>query len=541
MSSRRFFPTRHGQSAGEGPGLLSRALLSGLLLTLMCAAPVALAQKPIDESDLPETLRRGYVGPVVGPADDSAYARGALGLLRSSYGRASLYVAWRVMQLPAGALARERHERRGSWLQGGLHAPAPADELAGWLNLRKAVVDIAPAVAPDYFRVQPQVLAGGLSFEVQEGQCGPDAFAFATRTLQNLLEDRQLRQEERRHWVLGQDAVFARCSWTPGHAPLPPLPAVPPQGTAARLLALHEYQHASALFYGDEHAAAIAAFDAIAARPDHPMRPWATLAALRSVLRSVSRDAEWKTAVEDAWTRRGLRGAQFNAAVAQPGQRRQARVDAALKEIEVRFKAAMADASLAPVHPAIGYTVRRALLQLLPAVPLRHAMNALDKPDSNPYTMGALDLFQELYPAVAPNRPEGALAASLRKHEWFDFIQVVQACDRGPGAPDTATCEREHAHATSRWQQTRHNAWLLASLMTARRPAEGHLAAAEAARAVAADRPEWASLQFYAARMFLGLGRPAEARAALESLRASGKLHQRDQGVVEAQLRRLAT
>lgn len=520
---------------------LPRAVHLGLAvmawLALSCATRPAVAQSKAGDADLPETLRSNYVGPVVGPADDTAYARGALGLLRSSYGRASLFVAWRVMHLPPGALARESHQRRGSWLLAGPNPPEGTDELAGWLAARGTLLAGAPAVAPDYFRSKRQELPGGLRFEVQEGQCGPDAFALASRTLNSLKEDRQLSDEGRRHWVLGQDAVFARCSKAPQDPTLAALPAAPPQGAPARLKALHEYQRASAMFYGDDFAAARSAFDAIAAQPDHPMRPWAALGAMRAVLRNVTRDGEWSAAVEDAWTRRGLRGAEFSAAVAQPGQRRQARVEAAMKELDARFKAAMADASLAPVHRAMGYTGRRALMQLVPAVPLRQAMDALSKPESNPYTMGALDLFQDLYPSVAPSRPEGPLAAALRKYEWFDFIQTVQACAGGPGAPDAATCDREHALADGRWQQGRDNAWLLAALMTARQPGQADLPAAEAARAVPANRPEWASLQFYAARVLHALGRPAEARAALEAVAASGQVHKRDRTLLDAQMR----
>ncbi|RZL87989.1 MAG: hypothetical protein EOP73_30870, partial [Variovorax sp.] len=44
-----------------------------------------------EDDDLPETLRRGYLTPITGPADSTAYARGRLGLVRTSYGRASLY------------------------------------------------------------------------------------------------------------------------------------------------------------------------------------------------------------------------------------------------------------------------------------------------------------------------------------------------------------------------------------------------------------------------------------------------------------------
>jgi len=508
--------------------------------TLPLATPAYAASPAVeDDSSLPETLRRGYVGPIVGPADDRAYAHGTLGLVRPSYGRASLFVAWRVMHLPVGAVAKESHRRQGDWLHGGPTPAAGEDEMAAWLAARGTLVPQPPAVAPDYFRHGKLKVEGFGEIDTETGQCGPDAYAFATRTLRELAADTTLKDADRRTWIAGQDAVFARCGWTPGKKPAPALPAPLPARAQARLKALNAYQHAAALFYGDDFAAARKEFDAIAAVPDHPMRAWATLGALRSIVRDAVRDTEWDATVDDAWSKRQLRGAAFNAAVAEPATRHNTRVNAALKEFESRAKPAMADAALAPVHKAIAYTARRAYMQLAPSIPLGVAMNALDRAEYNPYAMGALDLFQELYPRVSADRPEGAIATMLRQHAWFDFVATVQGCSDAPKAPDAAVCDGEHAHALARWEETKDNAWLLATLMTARQPSAADLPAAEAARAVATDRPEWASLQLYAARVLRAQGRSADARAAVEALAASPVVHKRDRGLVEAERRAL--
>jgi hypothetical protein len=507
----------------------------GLLLAAFVLAPASRAAPPDDDSGLPETLRRGYVGPIVGPADDTAYARGTLGLIRPSYGRASLYVAWRVMHLPVGAVAKEGHGRKGSF-QNGFDVPAPTrDEIEAWLGARAALQPTAPAVRPDFFRQSKLKVDAATEFDTVEGQCGPGAFTLATRTLGELVADASLKAADRLAWIAGQDAVFARCSWTPGKTPSPPLPALLPATAPARLKALNAYQRAAALFYADDFVAARQAFDAIAAVPDHPMRPWATLGALRSLVREAVRDAEWDAAVADAWTKRQLRGAEFSAAVAQPAARHRARTSAALKEIGSRAEAASADAALAPIHAAVGYTVRRALIQLAPVGPLFVAMEKLDRVEDNPYVMGTLDLFQQLYPQVAQDRPGGELAGRLRGHAWFDFVVTVQACTDAPKNADAAACDAEHGHAAARWQETKDNAWLLAALMTARQPAAADLPAAEAARAVAADRPGWASLQFYAARVLRAQGRGADARAALEVVAASRVVHRRDRPWLEAE------
>jgi hypothetical protein len=365
---------------------ISALSLAALPLTVLAQiAPTA-----NDESDLPQTLRSGYVDPIKGPADSRACARGTRGLIRPSFGRASLFVAWRVMHLPVGAVAHENHRRQGDWLRG-------------------------------------------------------------------------------------------------------------------------------------------------VATPGHPMRGWASLGALRCVLRDAVRDTAWEAAVDDAWTKRKLRGAAFNTAMAEPAARHRARVQTALQDFERRAQAALADTGIAPVHPTINYTWRRAMLQLTPMMPLGMAINALNTPETNPYTMVALDLVQELFPRVAPERPEGPLGVAMRKHPWLDFVITVQACTDLPQKMDAAICDTEHAHAQARWQETQDKAWLLAVLMTARQPTAADLPAALAAIALPADRPEWASLQFYAARVLRAQGRSTEARAGFDALARSPVIHKRDREWLEAQ------
>jgi hypothetical protein len=513
---------------------IALAALGGLLLAAPGhAAPTAAD----DESRLPDSLRSDYVEPINGPADNRAYAHGTLGLIQSNYGRASLFVAWRVMHLPVGAVARESHRRQSDWVRGVPTPPPAEDEIASWSKARAAWVPQAPSVPPSYFRPAKLKVSGFGEMDIEVGQCGPDAYAFAARTLGELVADASLKDADRRTWVAGQDAVFARCSATVQK--MPALPALLPARAPAKLKALNAYQRAAAQFYGDEFVAAREAFDAIAAVPDHPMRPWATLGALRSLLRDGVRDTEWEAVFEDAWTRRQLRGAEFKAAVAEPAARHGARVEAAFKAIDSRAKAALADATLAPVHEAIRYTARRAFVQLMPGIPLRMTMTAMERPEFNPYESSALDFFQELYPMVAPDRPTGVLGEALRRHAWFDFVVTVQGCSDAQKAQDVSVCDAEHAHALARWQETKDSAWLLAALMTARQPSAADLPAADAARAVAVDRPEWASLQFHAARVLRTQGRGAQARAALDALATSPVVHKRDRPLLEAERRGL--
>ena len=534
-------PTRRDRPPRFIVGAIAIALASTLAHGASPAAPAARAAD--DEAGLPDSLRRGYVAPVTGPRDDERYARGALGIVPASYGRASLYVAWRVMQLPPGALASESHRRQGDWVRGASPAAASAqgDELAAWSALRAQVLAEPPAIAPDYFRtsMRKTTLPGGASFDMKTSTatCGPDAYAFATRTLQGLLDAPAVTEAARRRWAADQDAVFGQCAWTAAMGPRPALPAPLPAAAPAGLKALRDYQHAAARFYSEDFDGARPEFDAIAATPGHPMRAWAALGALRAVVRSASMDPAWDAAVSDVIWGRGLAADQIRAALAEPRARHQALVDAALPEIERRVGAILGDAALAPVHGATRYTVRRAVMQFRPAAVMMTMMQALDRPADNPYRLDTLSSWNELHRRSVPDHPDAQAMAVLRKHAFYDWILTVQACDDAPGAPGAATCAEEHGHAVAQWRQARTNDWLLATLMTARSATPDALDAAEKARAVAAERPETPSLRFYAARVLRLAGRRDDAQALLDGLAAMPSLDKTQRDLLERERR----
>lgn len=513
--------------------LLRPLAVAALLGVLAWSAP-ALAD---DDSDLPATLRRDYVSPITGPADDKAYAHGQLGIVRPGFGRASLYVAWRVMQLPPGSLAAESHERRGNALLDRPSKPyrPGGDEIDDWLEARDALVPTPAEPRPDFFRTGTMKV-GGFELTTREGNCGPDAFDFATRTLRELASDPQLTDADRRAWIEGQDAVFARCTWMPGTTPAPKLPTALPRGASPKLKALRAYQHAAALFYSDDFEHARQEFDAIAATRGHPMRAWAALGAMRSVVRPATLDKAWEAAFQDAYRRRGLRGDALHAALSSARKQHQALANAAMKDLQARAQAIAADDAFAEVRSSAVYTLRRATSQLAPTAVVLWAMDQLDHVDRNPYTGGTLDTWTEYYPRSLPDRPDGDTLSLLRdKHAFYDWIVTVQGCGDSVQPPDEAVCGAEHAHAVTQWQRTQRGDWLLAALLTARQPAAADLPLAEAARALPRERPEWASVQFQAARVLKAQGRQDDALRMLDQVAASAPLGKRDARLVEGE------
>jgi hypothetical protein len=518
-----------------------RPLAAAALLGLLALPLHVLA---LDDSDLPETLRANYVSPVVGPANSESYAHGKLGIVRPGFGRASLYVAYRLMQLPPGAVASESHRRGGNaFLQRKNKAyVAGANEIDAWLEARKALVVTPPQQRPDFFRTRENLIQGipgypnGFKMTSVESNCGADTFDFATRTLRDVVADARLTDADRREWIAGQDAVFARCSWLPGTTPVPPLPAALPGSASPGLKALRDYQHAAALFYSDDFEQSRQEFDAMAATPGHPMRAWAALGAMRSVVRQATLDRDWQAAFDDAYHRRGLRDAALNAALAPARNKHRALAEAAMKDVVARSKVIAAEPAFADVKESALYTVRRATTQLSPATVVAWTMVALDHADWNPYAGSTLDLWTEHYARSLPDRPDDQTLAFLRgKHAFYDWIVSVQACGDAVRPPDETICRVEHAHALARWQETKRNDWLLASLMTARQPTAADLPAADAAQAVARERPEWASVQFYAARVLSAQGRANDARKALDRIAGAPELQVRDDKLVDGE------
>ena len=340
------------------------------MLALLAIAPAAQA---LDDSSLPGTLRSNDVSPIVGPERDDAYAHGKLGIVRPGYGRASLYVAFRLMQLPPGAVASESHTRVADNLFDRKFKPyrSGAPEIEEWLKARAALVPVPPQPKPDYFRTTHNKVPGvnggrAVDITATEGNCGADAFTFATHTLHDLVADATLSDTDRRTWIAGQDAVFARCAWVPGAGAAPALPAELPSTTAPKLTALRAYQHASALFYSGDFDHARTEFDAVAATPGNPMRDWAALGAMRSTIRQAVMDAAWQAAFDDAYRRQGLRNAALNTALASASAKHRALGDAAMADVNARFKTINSDPAFADVKVPALYTVRRAAEQSRP-------------------------------------------------------------------------------------------------------------------------------------------------------------------------------
>ncbi len=450
--------------------------LKSLVVALALAAPPALACGPLSQD------------PVFAHAQHPDYplaqfAAGELGVVQPTWDVSYLVAAWRTLEgrpfTPAEQAAVVADWRASIF--GGPYAieappPPPPDPYRLWNEKLAAgraraaekgcAVPDAPA-PPTWRSVPPD---GFDSYE----NCLPDAFATATRTLEDRLGRDVCAAAE---WMRGQITVFSNC----GEGRRLPDPA--PDGAPAWLVQDRAYQRAAALFYGLDFDGARTALDAIAADAASPWRGPAALAAARNEIRRAS-----------------LAGGST------------------LEDVRRRLRAVRADASLAEWHASAARLERLARLRQDPP----GAMRTLGERLASPATTGAAP------PAPSDPAPSDALAdfawlaaKGVRGEDplsaWIATFHVAE--EFGPAESLHATPwtkgEGRFAEAAARWRETKSPAWLVAALTFA--PPGEHADLVAAARAVPATSPAYHTAQYHAARLLLATGKSAEARAMLDA------------------------
>src|SRR6185295_12956128 len=249
---------------------LARSIFAFVLAaTFLCQPPLSLACGPFTMSAVfAFTIHPEY------PLEN--FARGELGVVRPSYARSYLYVAYRYF---AGAsfTATEQHALVELWSD-RLNLrwdPSDGGEITAWLSARKKVLTGAePKIDAYRNREKPNEYESYLN-------CPMDAFDSATKTLEARMKLLGADSPALQQWVEAQDHVFANCS--EGQY----IPAALPADADAQLRADRDYQIAAANFYAGNFDLARTQFGAIAASQS----PWRSVAAYliaRTLLRKAS-------------------------------------------------------------------------------------------------------------------------------------------------------------------------------------------------------------------------------------------------------------
>ncbi len=383
------------------------------------------------------------------------FLQGHLGLLRPTFARSYLVVAHRY--LGGGVLSAEARASAAQLLASRLNTV----EAAQVTQVPQAEEDVMPLWEKERARVLgakgAAVNAAMYKNYASYTNCGADAFRTAAATLK--AREKEYTRPELERWVQAQDAVFQVCD--KANSPAPALLAA----TEAKLArADREYQVASAALYADRFSDAEQRFRAIGKDKTSPWQRMARYLVVRALARKAT------LSLPDGLDKVGLR--------------------AALKEADLL----LADADMAPMHPALGRYRSWLRAKVDGAGALADAVAELAKADQ-----GAR--FGQLVADYTLLVDSDEKVLDAPKDELTRWIASMQ----GKGTFDDAL---------GQYAKTQSMTWLLATLVRAENVRDARLEPAlAAALAVPPASPAFETARFHFLRISLGRGVPKASLA----------------------------
>lgn len=197
----------------------------------------------------------------------SGLAEGELGVIRSSFDKELLLVAYRTL-----ASVPLTDGEKKALLQGPLEPPYEFEQgQSSWLEQRR----LAGAPQSGFF-VTAEKMTKNYRFFIN---CNNDAFDTASLTLQTLSEKYGDGSPAVKDWLSAQDIVFADCSKEAG------IPDELGENASPELRAYRRYQIAAANFYLGNYDQAAAQFGSIGRDQASPWREYGLLLEARSYIR----------------------------------------------------------------------------------------------------------------------------------------------------------------------------------------------------------------------------------------------------------------
>jgi hypothetical protein len=388
------------------------------------------------------------------------YIAGDLGLIRSSFARSHLVVAYRylsghpltaVEQRGVADLMYDRLPAAYSRVQ------APDTVWNGWVAARVEAVADAPAAPPSapYFA---QTRAYGSYIN-----CTGDAFANAAVTLRKRVSQFGAGSTPVRAWLAAQDAVFGNCQGTadlpgPADASLPPI--------------IHkdrDYQIASANFYRGQYELAHQQFSSIAADSESPWAPLSRYVAARALVRQSTIPIG-----TDDQSEQHLRH------LSEP-----------MRQAERDVRAILADPDMKFIHASARRTLNFIEIRLHPAEYAERVAGLVGRGQSPATIKNDLADYTTL------------LDDDLRPTD--EMTRWIVAMQEGDGAFEE-------------WQKNKSTLWLVPAIAHARSNDETASVLIDAARTVGSDSPAYVTVQFYRLRMLRNLHRDEEMLPELNEL-----------------------
>src|SRR5262249_17887051 len=209
------------------------------------------------------------------------FARGQLGVIRPSYARSYLVVAYRYLSgVPFGPT--EQHGAVDLWDE-RLNRTEATDRggLQEWMDARKraSAVETAAEIKSIYRSIEQK------DSYWEYLNCARDSFRTAAATLARRIDRFGPGSPEVTDWVEAQDAIYSNCS-SAGK-----IPALAKSGLPSLIQADRAYQIAAANFYSGNFDTAAQMFKDIAADPNSPWRDLAPYLVARALVRKATLSA----------------------------------------------------------------------------------------------------------------------------------------------------------------------------------------------------------------------------------------------------------
>jgi hypothetical protein len=394
----------------------------------------------------------------------SAYLAGDLGVIKPSYARSYLVLAYRYLAgRPLSAVEREQVRDYWKDRESGDWDKTATIWMDRWERTRSRVPGgSAPA--------RSAVGNGRYAFDQIRSSfymnCAEDAYRTAYRTLVSRGTRFGFASKAVRSWRDAQDAVFADCE---GGSKIP---AAADASLPQEIRFDREYQIAAAHLYARDYVRAEAGFRAIAATPDSQ---WHVIAAYL-VARTMARAGDPKA-------------------------------DAAAEAV-------LADAKLAPVHGMTRVLLQRMIrkgrdpnyLQSLARDLASGRQQSSFREELWDYTAAYDNLIgYDQWEQLTPAEKQAKIDKTAFSHDdMSDWIFQFQSRDA-----------RAEDYALERWRQTRSLPWLVAALQHSEQPQAELM---EAAAKIAPGDPGYAMVNFHRLRLRINAGDKVAARDELDQM-----------------------
>ncbi len=414
------------------------------------------------------------------PENADAFARGNIGIIQPQYYRSVLFVAYRELnKLPFSELEQKAlvTDWNAEYDLADSHEPTKKLAITHWLAQRKRVLANEPEPKIDTERSFDNSYENFLN-------CPAPAFENASKTLAARIAENSPTDTNIIDWTKAQDLVFANCS------AVKTMPEEASQDAPTWLKDDRAYQIAAAYFYATHYDEAEKRFTSIAQNKASPWHELASYLLARITLRKAS---------------------AVSSDNALSANDQQVRILSFYQQATTQLNAILADPDLKPFHSSSQ--------QLLNLISFRthpenlHALLAkklLEGSENNHFLQNLTD-YRLLLDKVAEDGNidvDGKLLATFRaQSDLTDWIFTVQS-DKNDA----------FAHAIEKWQSSKNEAWLLASLMKAKKDAPELTDLITASKAVARTSSAFLGVAYHVIRLQMAQGLTDEPRRMLDSI-----------------------